>query len=51
MLKENQKAMNKKCPRHDGAGNSWLEITAVVVSAVDQICSCLEVLHLEKSCL
>lgn len=47
MLKEKYKTMNKKCTRHDRASNSWLEITATVVTVVDQIYSCLKVLHLE----
>lgn len=41
--------MNRKCSKLDRAGNSWLEITATVVTVVDQIYSCLKVLHLEYS--
>lgn len=47
MLK--QKTMNKKYTRHDRASNSRLEIVAAGVSVVDQIYSCLKVLHLEQS--
>lgn len=41
--------MNKKYTRHDRASNSRLETIAAGVSVVDQIYSCLKVLHLEQS--